>query len=77
MADQIKKTTKKTTRRASSGNSTTRKASVIKSRTKVMPTEDQVRARAYEIYLRRGCGPGDPGADWAQAERELTAEMCE
>lgn len=50
---------------------------MIKSRTKVMPTEDQVRARAYEIYLRRGCGPGDPGADWAQAERELTAEMCE
>ncbi len=35
------------------------------------PTEEDIRLRAYEIYLRRGCAPGDPAADWLQAEREL------
>jgi hypothetical protein len=39
------------------------------------PTEDQIRARAYEIYLRRNGEPGDPAADWAQAERELREEL--
>ena len=44
---------------------------VTKSRTKTMPTEDQIRARAFEIYLARNGGPGDAHADWLQAEREL------
>jgi hypothetical protein len=35
------------------------------------PTDEDVRARAYEIYLRRGGQPGDAQADWAQAEAEL------
>ncbi|TWT41121.1 hypothetical protein RAS1_38140 [Phycisphaerae bacterium RAS1] len=35
---------------------------------------DQIRKRAYEIYLRRNGGPGDPTADWLTAERELLAE---
>ena len=34
-------------------------------------TIDDVRERAYHIYLRRGRQPGDPTADWFQAEREL------
>jgi hypothetical protein len=33
--------------------------------------EDQVRRRAYEIYLERGAVIGDPLEDWARAEREL------
>ncbi len=36
-------------------------------------TEDDVRLRAYEIYLRRGDNPGDDVGDWLQAERELLA----
>ena len=40
-------------------------------------TEDDVRLRAYEIYIKRGENPGDdPGdevSDWLQAERELQA----
>lgn len=34
-------------------------------------SEEQIRRRAYEIYLARGRTPGDPVADWLQAEREL------
>jgi len=37
-------------------------------------TEDDVRLRAYEIYLKRGDNPGDEVADWLQAERELRAK---
>jgi hypothetical protein len=48
---------------------------VTKSRTKVMPTEEQIRARAFEIFQRRNGGPGDAHADWLQAERELTEEL--
>jgi len=36
-------------------------------------TEDDVRHRAYEIYLERGAIPGDEVSDWLQAERELLA----
>jgi len=38
------------------------------------PTEEQIRRRAYQIYMARGCTPGDPTADWLQAERELRGE---
>lgn len=40
-----------------------------------VPTPDQIRARAYQIYVERGQTPGDPGADWLQAEQELRARM--
>jgi hypothetical protein len=36
-------------------------------------TEDEVRRRAYEIYLKRGTNPGDEVGDWLQAKRELQA----
>ncbi|MBU0717640.1 MAG: glycosyltransferase, partial [Planctomycetes bacterium] len=35
------------------------------------PNADQIRQRAFEIYLARDCAPGDPMADWLQAERDL------
>lgn len=40
---------------------------------KLQPTisEDDVRLRAYEIYLKRGDNPGDEVGDWLRAEREL------
>jgi hypothetical protein len=34
--------------------------------------EQEIRNRAYEIYLRRGAQPGYEVEDWLQAERELT-----
>ena len=35
------------------------------------PTDDAIRARAYEIYLTRGPNDGDHLTDWLAAEREL------
>jgi hypothetical protein len=43
--------------------------------TKIKPTQDQIAARAYEIYLERGATPGDPMQDWLRAERELAAPL--
>ncbi len=34
-------------------------------------TEEEIRQRAYEIYLNRGAAPGFELDDWLQAEREL------
>ena len=35
--------------------------------------EQEIRNRAYEIYLQRGEQPGYEVDDWLQAERELTS----
>ncbi|HJQ67779.1 MAG TPA: DUF2934 domain-containing protein [Blastocatellia bacterium] len=35
------------------------------------PTYEEIRLRAYEIYLERGGGDGNDADDWLQAEREL------
>ena len=34
--------------------------------------DEEIRTRAYEIYLRRGGQPGYELEDWLQAEREPT-----
>ena len=34
--------------------------------------EQEIRTRAYEIYLQRGAQVGYEVEDWLQAERELT-----
>ena len=36
------------------------------------PAEEQVRARAFQLYLERGRQPGHELEDWLQAEFELT-----
>ncbi len=48
---------------------TTRKVSQRVSRRQ--PTEEEIRSRAYEIYLQRGCAHGHDLDDWFNAEREL------
>jgi len=35
------------------------------------PSREEIRLRAYEIYLERGGLPGDELDDWLRAEREL------
>jgi hypothetical protein len=39
-------------------------------------TEEEIRARAYEIYLERRDAPGDAMSDWLQAEAELQPEIA-
>jgi len=34
--------------------------------------EDEIRRRAYELYLQRGTAPGSEAEDWLAAEREIT-----
>ena len=34
------------------------------------PVDEQIRLRAYELYLERGAQPNDDLGDWLQAERE-------
>lgn len=41
----------------------------------VEPTAEQIRRRAYEIFLSRNGTPGDPTSDWVQAERELREQL--
>lgn len=36
---------------------------------------EKIERRAYEIYLRRGSTHGSHDDDWAQAEKEITAEI--
>ena len=38
------------------------------------PTTEQIRKRAYEIYVSRGNAPGDELQDWLLAERELLSK---
>jgi len=33
--------------------------------------EDEIRRRAYELYLQRGSGAGSEAEDWLTAEREV------
>ncbi len=40
------------------------------------PTEDEIRQRAYEIYLGRNGAPGNAEVDWLQAEVELRARKA-
>jgi len=47
----------------------TRKVSAPASRRQ--PTEDEIRRRAYEIYLQRGGAHGHDLDDWFYAERDL------
>jgi hypothetical protein len=35
------------------------------------PRHEEIRIRAYEIYIERGAQPGHDVDDWLQAEREL------
>ncbi len=35
------------------------------------PRREEIRLRAYEIYIERGGVPGNKLDDWLQAEREL------
>lgn len=41
------------------------------------PTSDEIRMRAFQIYLDRGATHGSDVEDWLQAERELQQRFKE
>ncbi len=43
----------------------------------VLATEDDIRRRAYELFLARGGQPGRELQDWFQAEQELNGSEPE
>jgi len=45
-------------------------ATVSESLSETLPLEEQVRRRAYELYVRRGSEAGSELDDWFQAEQE-------
>jgi hypothetical protein len=40
-------------------------------------SKEDIAHRAYELYVRRGSGPGKAIEDWVRAEKELTVEVVE
>jgi hypothetical protein len=39
--------------------------------------KEDIAHRAYDLYVRRGSGPGKDIEDWVRAEKELTVEVVE
>jgi hypothetical protein len=68
------KSTKKVTTPTETPKPHAVRKTTTKNSTPTLPTADQIRARAFEIYLSRNGAPGDAAGDWAQAERQLTVE---
>jgi hypothetical protein len=58
-------------------------ATVLESRGDAVPTgkvqasnlEEEIRRRAYELYLQRGGVPGNENQDWLVAEQEVRSQM--
>ena len=40
------------------------------------PSQEDIAARAYELFLARGCEPGRDLDDWLQAETELATSAA-
>ena len=73
MVERTNKTMKKTrgaTRTRSTAATSTRKTTRSRASRSAI-TEQQIRERAYQIYLARSGGPGDAMSDWFQAELQL------
>lgn len=51
----------------------------IQQRDRLLPaaSEQEIRRRAYEIYLERGAQPGHELEDWLRAENELAVNQSD
>ena len=45
----------------------------VRKNLKPFSLDEEIRLRAYELYLERGGRPGDEHEDWISAEREIRA----
>lgn len=60
----------------SQGNiATSRMDASANGRDHAVSIDEQIRLRAYELYLDRGGRPDDDLADWLQAEQELRGKQ--
>ena len=57
------------------GNSSAR-SSANQNSHRTGPTVEEIRLRAYELYVDRGRADGQYLADWYQAAKELTEIIC-
>jgi DUF2934 family protein len=62
--------------KAKNNDSSERAEAQEQDRSLALTREENIRRRAYEIYLDRGGEPGHDLADWLQAERDLTADQA-
>jgi hypothetical protein len=49
--------------------------SAIRPQAKKSPTQEQIAERAWAIWVRGGCMPGQDRQNWFEAERQLKAEL--
>lgn len=81
MAKNTTETGKRRVRKAASIQPTVaaepRKEVVSASPVPVSNLEEQIRRRAYELYLQRGGMPGNPSHDWLVAEQEVRSRQAQ
>ena len=81
MAKKITDTTKRRTRKAVSVAAPevleSRQETVTVSKAQVSNLQEQIRRRAYELYLQRGGVPGNENQDWLVAEQEVRSRHIE
>ena len=46
-----------------------------KSKTESVLTHERIAKRAWEIWMKRGCRPGEDERNWIEAETQLRAEL--
>jgi hypothetical protein len=52
-----------------------RPASITRPKVAQVPTQEQVAERAWALWIRGGCMPGQDHQNWFEAERQLKAEL--
>jgi Protein of unknown function (DUF2934) len=57
--------------KTTNGKARTRRTNTKTRTPQLHPTEEEIRIRAYAIYLQRGGTHGHDFDDWLEAEREL------
>ena len=59
-----------------SGDSVAVQSVAVPPVTAFSPSEDEIRVRAYELFVARGCAHGADVADWLAAEDELKDRLA-
>ena len=81
MAQKITENSKRRGKKAASAQPPavleSRQDAVPASKVPVRDLEEEIRRRAYELYLQRGATPGNPSQDWLVAEQEVRSQQMQ